>query len=151
MRLVNKTQAFPLIKRLWLITKRVLANQGPVILELHLADDKVTDLQRRYYHGYVLVNIANQARVHGQQFNVNTWKNHFRKKYLGTRIDTVIDPMSGITYKDEVRVSTEDLGVKKYSELIQVVTAEAATEWGVKFPYGYDDWVKDREINGGVF
>jgi hypothetical protein len=39
-----------------------------------------------------------------------------------------------------VRVSTEDLGVKGYSQLIDRVSAFAATELGVTFPATFQQW-----------
>ena len=39
-----------------------------------------------------------------------------------------------------MRVSTEDLGVKGYSQLIDRVSAFAATELGVTFPASFQQW-----------
>lgn len=41
---------------------------------------------------------------------------------------------------DRQRVSTEDLGVKGYSQLIDRVSAFAATELGVTFPATFQQW-----------
>jgi hypothetical protein len=43
------------------------------------------------------------------------------------------DPMTGKRKRRKVRISTEDLGVKAYSKLIDQVTAFACTELGVLF------------------
>ena len=46
--------------------------------------------------------------------------------------------MTGKKVRRRVRVSTEDLGVKGYSEYIERVTAFAAVELGVEFQ---EEWV----------
>ncbi len=145
--LVNQKQAYPQVRRAWETIKTALKNRGALVLEVHAAADKVTYLQRRYYHGVVLQTIAEQARVNGQQFSRDTWKEHFRRKHLGTKEETFIDPLSGITYTEEVRVSTEDLKVRKYAKLIEVVTAEGVTDWGVRFPMNYKQWLAYKENN----
>ena len=54
------------------------------------------------------------------------------------------------------RVSSEDLGVKGYSQLIDRVSAFAATELGVSFPASFDQWERMQvdldtgEIIGGI-
>jgi len=102
-------------------------------VEVRLYEDAKTDRQRAYYHGVVLKTIAQQARPNGTQFPLAVWKEHFRKEYL-----------------------TEDLGVKGYSQLIDRVSAFAATELGVSFPASFDQWERMQvdpdtgEIIGGV-
>jgi hypothetical protein len=104
-----------------------------LVAAFRLADDCKTDQQRRYYHGVILKQIAQQARPNEQQFPLAAWKEHFRKEYLGFKTVTFTDPMTGKKSRRRVRKSTEDLGVKAYAALIERVTAFAATELGVKF------------------
>lgn len=108
-------------------------------LEVRLHEDAKTDRQRKYYHGVVLRTIAAQARPHGQQFSMEVWKEHFRATYLGFKTLTTRNPLTGKKVRRRLRVSTEDLGVKGYSDLIERVTAFAATELGVTF-MTYEDW-----------
>lgn len=108
--------------------------QNAVVLEIRLASDVKTDRQRRYYHGVILKSIAQQAKVNGQKYELETWKEYFRAKYLGFKVETTKNPITGKKVRRRVRVSTEDLGVKGYNELIERVTAEAATDLGVEFP-----------------
>ena len=42
------------------------------------------------------------------------------------------------------RISTEDLGIRAYSRLIDRVSAFAATELGVTFPATYDQWEREQ-------
>ena len=87
--------------------------------EIRLYEDAKTDRQRRYYHRYVLVEIAQQADIGGRKFDMPVWKEHFRNEYLGFKTVTFINPMTGKTSRRRVRNSTEDLGVRGYSALIE--------------------------------
>ena len=119
-------------------------------------EDAKTDRQRAYYHGVVLKCIAQQARgADGQAFPLPVWKEYFRAEYLGHKTVTTKNPMTGKKIRRRVRVSTEDLGVKGYSQLIDRVSAFAATELGVTFPASFDQWERMQvdpdtgEILGG--
>jgi len=48
--------------------------------------------------------------------------------------------MTGKKSRRHVRISTEDLGIRKYAELIERVTAFAVTELGVTFSADMDEW-----------
>ena len=103
-------------------------------------EDAKTDRQRAYYHGVVLKSIAQQARPNGEQHALAVWKEYFRAEYLGHKTVTTKNPMTGKKSRRRVRVSTEDLGVKGYSQLIDRVSAFAATELGVTFPASFHQW-----------
>jgi hypothetical protein len=104
-------------------------------------EDAKSVQQRKFYHRYVLVEIAQQASVNGEKFDMKTWKNHFREVYVGYRWEVFKDPMAGKKKRRKVRISTEDLGVKAYSKLIDQVTAFASAELGVAFStYRWEDW-----------
>ena len=109
-------------------------------VEVRLHEDAKTDRQRAYYHGVVLKTIALQARPNGVQFPLAVWKEHFRAEYLGHKTVTTKNPLTGKKVRRRQRVSTEDLGVKGYSQLIDRVSAFAATELGVTFPASFDQW-----------
>ena len=125
-------------------------------IEVRLHEDAKTDRQRRYYHGVVLKTIALQARPNGVQFPLAVWKEHFRAEYLGHKTVTTKNPLTGKKVRRRQRVSSEDLGVKGYSQLIDRVSAFAATELGVAFPASFDQWERMQvdqdtgEIIGGV-
>ena len=125
-------------------------------VEVRLHEDTKTDRQRRYYHGVVLKAIAQQARPNGQAYPLAVWKEHFRSEYLGHKTVTTKNPLTGKKVRRRVRVSTEDLGVKGYSQLIDRVSAFAATELGVSFPASFDQWEQMQvdpdtgEIIGGM-
>ena len=125
-------------------------------MELRRFEDAKTDRQRAYYHGVVLKTIAQQARPNGVQFPLAVWKEHFRAEYLGHKTVTTKNPLTGKKVRRRQRVSTEDLGVKGYSQLIDRVSAFAATELGVSFPASFDQWERMQvdpdtgEIIGGI-
>jgi hypothetical protein len=109
-------------------------------LEIRLHEDAKTDRQRKYYHGVVLKTIAAQARPNDQQFPLKVWKEHFREEFLGYKTVTTRNPLTGKKLRRRQRVSSEDLGVKVYSQLIDRVSAFAATELGVTFPASFEQW-----------
>ena len=119
-------------------------------------EDAKTDRQRAYYHGVVLKTIAQQARPNGEQHALAVWKEYFRAEYLGYKTVTTKNPLTGKKVRRRQRVSTEDLGVKGYSQLIDRVSAFAATELGVSFPASFDQWERMQvdpdtgEIIGGI-
>ena len=113
--------------------KAQLTSGHPLSIEIRLAEDCKTDRQRAYYHGVVLTQIAQQARPGDQRFSLATWKEHFRKEYLCYKTVTYTNPITGKKSRRRVRISTEDLGVKAYSILIEKVTSFAVTELGVSF------------------
>lgn len=119
-------------------------------------EDGKTDRQRNYYHGVVLKAIEQQARPNGQQFPKEVWKEHFRAEYLGHKTLTTKNPLTGKKVRRRLRVSTEDLGVRGYSKLIDRVSAFAATELGVVIPIPFEQWERMQvdpdtgEIIGGI-
>lgn len=125
-------------------------------LQIRLHEDAKTDRQRKYYHGVVLKTIAAQARPNDQQFPLKVWKEHFREEFLGYKTVTTRNPLTGKKLRRRQRVSSEDLGVKGYSQLIDRVSAFAATELGVTFPASFEQWERMQvdpdtgEISGAI-
>lgn len=108
------------------------------VAQLRTEEDVMTDKQRKYLHGYVLMTIARQAQVNGQKFDMRVWKEQFRSMFLGFKTVTHKNPLTGKKVRRRERVSTEDLGVKGYSEYIDRVTSFAAMELGVEF---MSEWI----------
>jgi serine protease inhibitor ecotin len=103
-------------------------------------EDDLSDRQRRYYHGVILTQIAEQARCNAHSFPMKVWKEHFREVYVGYKWVALIDPMTGKKKRRKVRVSSEDFGVRRYSKLIEQVTAFAVTDLGVRFTIQFEDF-----------
>jgi hypothetical protein len=138
--LINPEQAHQAIAKIWLEVKNNLMAGRRMVLVLQDYDEALTVQQRRFYHGYILIEIAEQAQPQGVKYPMKVWKEYFREKYLGDEVQTSIDPMTGATKKDVVRVSSESLGVKGYNELIEKVTAFAVTDLGVVFDKTMQEW-----------
>lgn len=109
-----------------------LAQGRELVLEARLLDDDITDKQRAYLHGVVFRDIAAFARPGGEQFPMKTWKEHFRKEWLGFKTVSHTNPITGKKHRHRVRVSTEDLGIRAMADYIDRVIAFAATELNVQ-------------------
>lgn len=121
------TAAYAHAKQLIADGQRVRVHVGP-------DDDLMSARQRRFLHGPVLSQIAEQAWAGGRQYELKVWKEHYRAKFLGSTWETLTlpgrDPQAF-----EVRRSTEDLSTREYSDYIDRVIADAVTEHGVQFDF----------------
>jgi hypothetical protein len=111
-----------------------------LVLEARLLDDDKTEEQRGYYH-VVLEFIAKNAP--GDKHPMATWKEYFRGLFLGDKIRSFVNPVTGRKSRRRVRISTEDLGVRGYSNLMEQVFAYAATDLGLDVPDPRPRKVKD--------
>lgn len=83
--------------------------------------------QNRRLHA-LLRDIAEQAWVGGRQYDAETWKEHFRRRFIGTE---EIDLPDGT--RIERGISTTTLGVAEFTRLMDLIESHAATELGVEF------------------
>lgn len=127
--------------QLWPLLKAHLIAGRRMQIELRDWEAAKTDQQRRYYHGYILTEIARQAVPNGQRFALDVWKEFFRAKFLGTKRKTFTDPITGRRVWRNERVSSESLGVKGYNKLIEQVTAYAVTDLAVVFDRQMSEWI----------
>lgn len=138
-------QAHQALKDVWHKVKPLLVGGRKQVLEIRDYEDRLSEQQRKYYHGYILTQIAQQARIDDNKYPMQVWKEHFRNKHLGDKVESIIDPMNGTVKKEVVRVSTESLGVKKYTLLIEQVTAFAVTDLNVNFDLEFDEWAENND------
>jgi hypothetical protein len=114
--------------------------------------DSLSVRQRRFLHGPVLGQISDQARVNGERFVMEIWKEFLRRLILEREpvYEMVKLPGQKRATPRRVRQSTEDLNVKQYSAYIDEVLAYAATELGVEFVFDIDEReaVRYREPKG---
>lgn len=144
--LQNPAQAHKAINQVWFYAKpNIMAGRKMIVRVVDFEEDKTTQ-QRRYYHGYILTEIARQAKVNGEKYAMETWKEHFRKTYLGSKRIKIIDPMTGKKSWRLERISTERLGVRGYNRLIEMVTAFATTELGVVFGETLESWTEENTV-----
>jgi hypothetical protein len=125
------------------VAKCLVADGKRARISVEEEQDCVSLRQRRFFHGPVLGQIAAQVRIDGQRFTEDTWKEYFRARFLPDRWTMRVQPRwdeeaCRIVVPKEptpcrVKRSTESLGVKGYSRLIELVLAHAATELGVEF------------------
>lgn len=139
------TQAYKEFAKMWHECKALLIAGRKQVLRLEDFEETLTAKQRRYYHGFVLTEIAKQATVDGKKYSMPVWKEHLRATYLGDKVVTEVNPMTGVETKRTVRVSTEDLKVKGYNLLIEQVTAFAVTELNVTFDKNFDEWLVEND------
>lgn len=96
-------------------------------------EDALTTEQRGYLH-IVYQFIADHAVTNGAKFPMPIWKEFFRAKFLGFKVRTYRDPMTGKKLRRSERISTESLGVQGYARLIDLVIAFAATDLVLEVP-----------------
>lgn len=98
-------------------------------------DDKSAK-QRRFLHGVVFPQVADQVVMpDGTRFVAAVWKEHFRALLLGHTWESVRMPGQKRATPRKVRISTESLSVKQYSEHIDRVIDIAVNEYGVTFDF----------------
>jgi hypothetical protein len=101
--------------------------------------DSLSARQRRFMHGPLLGQIAEQVRVNGERFVIAVWKRYYKDLFLGHTWEMVKMPGQKKATPRKKPVSSEDLSVKQYSEWIDKVLAHAATEFGVRFVFQIDE------------
>ena len=124
----DEQQAAAAMRSAWPWAKDQLRQGRALVAEYRLLDDAITSEQRGYLHGVVLTEIAQFVRVNGQSYPMPVWKEWFRDKFLGFKVVTHIDPFTRRKLRRRVRVSTEDLGVRRLAKYIDEVIAFAATD-----------------------
>jgi hypothetical protein len=102
-----------------------------LVAEFRLLEDDLTQKQRAYFHAVVLAEISQFARPGGIQHAPEVWKVYLKEKFLGFKVVTSIDPITGKKRRLRHRVSTEGLGIRRYAQFIDECTAFAATDLGL--------------------
>lgn len=107
--------------------------------------DDLTVRQRGFLHAAVFPQISEQARLNGIGATPAGWKEWYRAEFLGWKWAVVDIPgkqtKTGKPVKKrmKVRISTEDLSAKQYSDYIDRVIAHAVTDFGVTFHFQADE------------
>ena len=129
----NPQQAHQVLTQsLWPWVKEMTMAGHKLVIRGEEAEDAKSIQQRRYLHGVIFKEMAEQIRANGQSFALKVWKEHCREKFLGSRWVMNMDPITGKKRRRKERVSTEDLGIKAYSAYIEQCTAYGI-ELGVEF------------------
>jgi hypothetical protein len=101
-----------------------------LVLEARLLDDDITDKQRAYFHAVVIEEFHLYARPNGEQFPREVWKRFLKERFLGFKVVTSIDPMTGKKRRLRHRISTEELGIRRYAQFVDECIAFAAADCG---------------------
>lgn len=115
----------------------MVAAGKPVQVTLTEWEDDLTARQRGFLHAAVFPQVAEQAHVgeRRERFVAKIWKEYFRERFLGHRWEMVKMPGQKRATPRKVRISTEDLGIKAYSDYIDKVIDHAVDELGVVFVF----------------
>lgn len=143
--LTEPSQAHKALQQEWHYIKSQLLAGNKQVMTLKSFEEALTEKQRKYYHGYILDTIAKTVLIDGRKYLLAVWKEHYRAKFLGDTVVEITDIKTGATKKELRRVSSESLSVKGYNKLIDQVTADAGTEFGVVFDASFDDWLANEE------
>lgn len=109
--------------------ERVLVTVGPAI-------EPVTILQRRFLHGPVLRQIAEQVKLpDGSRFTEDIWKEYLKKRLLKPEWKVYRLPGAKKATPHRVAPSTERLGIRAYAKFIDESIDYMTAEWGVQFRF----------------
>jgi hypothetical protein len=123
------------------VARMLLLDGKRVRVEVAADNDPKSVKQRRFLHGVVLTQIAEQVRVDGRRYVVEIWKEHVRALFLGSTWESFRMPGDVEALPHESRVSTEGLSLTDYSRHIDKVIAYAITDLGVEFDF--DAWERE--------
>lgn len=119
----------------------LLADGKRVRLTVTEEVEDISARQRRFLHGPLLEQVSEQVIVDGRRYVRATWKEYFKDRILERkpRYEMVRLPGHKRATPRRRRWSTEELGIKKYSEFIDECIAIAADEFGVQFRFLIDE------------
>jgi hypothetical protein len=99
----------------------------PLLVTVDVYYAKRSSEQNRLFHA-LLNTIAENATVGGKYFDAETWKEHIRRRFIGTEEINLPDGS-----RLERGISTASLTVPEFTLLIERVQAWAQTELNVEF------------------
>ncbi|WP_186056519.1 recombination protein NinB [Burkholderia gladioli] len=109
---------------------KVFADRGEPLRVIVTAEERQRNAaQNRKLHA-MLSEIANSAWWNGQQYPMEFWKEYYRRRFLLK--DEYTTPDGEII---QVYWSTADLSVGAFSDLIQKIYVEAASDFGIEWQF----------------
>jgi hypothetical protein len=116
----------------------LLADGKRVRITVDVVEDTLTARQRRFFHGPLLEQVSQQVVTdEGRRYVREVWKDYFKDRILERKPRFVMVRLPG--HKRATprrhRWSTEELGVRAYSDFIDECLAIAATDFGVEFRF----------------
>lgn len=119
----------------------LLDNGEAVDLTVAPALDSISAKQRGFVHAAVFPQIAEQVFVgeKRERFVAEIWKEHFRRRFIPDKWVMRKLPGAKRATPHRERVSSESLGVKRYSQWIDQIIDTAIVELGVVFDFVAED------------
>lgn len=128
------------------LAQALIRDEKPVRFRVAEDQDDITTRQRGFLHAAVFPQIAEQVVMpDGTRYTADVWKEFWRKRFLPDRWELrkairwdaekgqMVQAKRATPHR--IRVSTEDLGIKAYSEHIDKVIDTAVLELGVVFEF----------------
>lgn len=97
-----------------------------LVVEVREKQDKRSLEQNKRLH-VILTEISEQAWLNGRQFDMETWKEFARRKWIGVEEINLPDGT-----RTERGISTTTLSVGEFADFMTKIEAYAATELGVQ-------------------
>lgn len=141
----TREEAHQAVTHGYALARSIIENGRAV--KVHIAEDQdpITVKQRAFLHAAVFPQIAEQVVVNGERYTAEIWKEFWRKRFLPDQWENRKairwDARQGRMVQakratpQRVRVSTESLGIKAYSDYIDKVIDTAVLELGVVFVF----------------
>jgi hypothetical protein len=128
----------------------LLKNGDRAEIMVRPALDQIKAQQRKFLKDIVFGQIAEQVQLpvfdlHGrdtgrrERFDKAVWAEKFRRDLLGSKHEMQRMPGAKKATPVKVRISTESLGVKAYSEYTDRCIDHAVVEYGVEFHFTRDE------------
>ncbi|MEY4415389.1 MAG: hypothetical protein RIQ53_2682 [Pseudomonadota bacterium] len=142
----TREEAHQAISHGYALARSIIENGNTARIHVLEDEDELTIRQRGFLHAAVFPQIAEQVTFpDGSRYVADAWKEYFRKRFLPDKfvMEKTLrwDAKLGRTVvakrrtPQRKRISTEDLGVKRYSKHIDDVIDTAVLEFGVVFVF----------------
>ena len=122
-----------LCRALWPACKKELEQGTELCVTVVPLEDQRSEQQNKYMWAVVLREISEQATIGGIGATPEGWHLFFKRKFLGYEFEKVKLPGKKRPSVSKKLRSTTGLSVKKMSEYLEEVIAEAATVYSVRF------------------
>ena len=139
---MSREQAHAAAQRAYAHAQAMLANGETPRIACGPSVEPVSVKQRGLLHKGILPQIAAQARINGERFTEDVWKEFFRRMFVGAngwRWQVMRLPGQKRATPARFRVSTEELGRRDYAEFLDKVIAYASTELNVELEFTADE------------
>lgn len=115
----------------------MLRNGEAVQLKCGPSDEPISIKQRGFLHGAVLPQIAEQAYVgeKRERYTAEIWREYYHRRFIPDRWVMKKLPGAKRATPHRERVSSESLGVQRYSQWIDQIIDSAVVEHGVVFEF----------------